>query len=75
MQPDTTRVAGNGGSLEQLEDTARDLAQALARAGESAKQIRVADLAELMRRSPLTALAVAAGIGFFTGLFLWAREK
>jgi ElaB/YqjD/DUF883 family membrane-anchored ribosome-binding protein len=39
------------------------------------KQIRVADVAELMRRSPLTALAVAAGIGLVAGIVLWSREK
>lgn len=86
MQPGVSRLSGNGGGLgrlqdmvtpvrEQLQDTARDLAKALARAGDSAKQIRVADVAELMRRSPLAALAVAAGIGLFAGLLFWSREK
>jgi ElaB/YqjD/DUF883 family membrane-anchored ribosome-binding protein len=60
---------------ERLEDTARELSQALARAGDAVKQIRVADVAEIMRRSPLAALAVAAGIGLVAGIVLWSREK
>jgi ElaB/YqjD/DUF883 family membrane-anchored ribosome-binding protein len=86
MQPDTARVSANGKGVsylqdmmtpvrERLEDTARELSQALARAGDAVKQIRVADVAELMRRSPLTALAVAAGIGLVAGILLWSREK
>jgi ElaB/YqjD/DUF883 family membrane-anchored ribosome-binding protein len=86
MQPDTARVSANGKGVsylqdmmtpvrERLEDTARELSQALARAGDAVKQIRVADVAELMRRSPLTALAVAAGIGLVAGIVLWSREK
>ena len=86
MQPDTTRVSGNGEGLgrlhemvtpvrDRLEDTARDLAEALAKAGESVKKIRREDVAELMRRSPLTALVVAAGVGLIAGLFLWSRER
>jgi ElaB/YqjD/DUF883 family membrane-anchored ribosome-binding protein len=88
MQPDTARVSANGKGLgvsylqdmvtpvrERLEDTARELSQALARAGDAVKQIRVADVAEIMRRSPLAALAVAAGIGLVAGIVLWSREK
>ena len=86
MQPDTARVSANGKEVsylqdmvtpvrERLEDTARELSQALARAGDAVKQIRVADLAEIMRRSPLAALAVAAGIGLMAGIVLWSREK
>jgi ElaB/YqjD/DUF883 family membrane-anchored ribosome-binding protein len=86
MQPDTARVSDNGKGIsylqdvvapvrERLEDTARELSQALARAGDAVKQIRVADLAEIMRRSPLAALAVAAGIGLMAGIVLWSREK
>ena len=60
---------------ERLEDTARELSQALTRAGDAVKQIRVADVAEIMRRSPLAALAVAAGIGLVAGIMLWSREK
>jgi ElaB/YqjD/DUF883 family membrane-anchored ribosome-binding protein len=86
MQPDTVRVSANGKGVsylqdmmtpvrERLEDTARELSQALARAGDAVKQIRVADVAELMRRSPLTAIAVAAGIGLVAGIVLWSREK
>jgi ElaB/YqjD/DUF883 family membrane-anchored ribosome-binding protein len=86
MQPDTPRVSANGKGIsylldmvtpvrERLEDTARELSQALTRAGDAVKQIRVADLAEIMRRSPLAALAVAAGIGLVAGLMLWSREK
>ena len=85
MQPDTTRVGINGLSLnrlqellgpvrDHLEDSVRDLSHVLARAGESVKRIRVADVAAIMRRSPLASLAVAAGIGFLVGLSLWARE-
>lgn len=83
---DTTRVSGNGKGLgylqdmvtpvrEHLEETARELTQALAKAGDAVKQIRVADVAELMRRSPLAALAVAAGIGLVAGIVLWSRER
>ena len=86
MQPDTARVSANGKEVsylhdmvtpvrERLEDTARELSQALARAGDAVKQIRVADVAEIMRRSPLAALAVAAGIGLMAGIVLWSREK
>jgi ElaB/YqjD/DUF883 family membrane-anchored ribosome-binding protein len=86
MAPDTARVSINGGGLgklqdmmapvkEHIEDSARDLARALGKAGESVKQIRMADVAVLMRRSPLAALAVAAGIGFLVGLSLWARDE
>ena len=86
MQPDATRASINGRSLdrlqelvgpvrERLEDSMRDLSHALARAGESVKRIRVADVAAIMRRSPLASLAVAAGIGFLVGLSLWARDE
>ena len=86
MQPDTARVSANGKEVsylqdmvtpvrERLEDTARELSQALARAGDAVKQIRVADVAEIMRRSPLAALAVAAGIGLMAGIVLWSRDK
>ena len=86
MQPDATRVSINGRSLdrlqelvgpvrERLEDSMRDLSHALARAGESVKRIRVADVAAIMRRSPLASLAVAASIGFLVGLSLWARDE
>jgi ElaB/YqjD/DUF883 family membrane-anchored ribosome-binding protein len=86
MQPDTARVSANGKGVgylqdmltpvrERLEYTARELSQALARAGDAVKQIRVADVAEIMRRSPLAALAVAAGIGLMAGIVLWSREK
>ena len=86
MQPDTARVSANGKEVsylqdmvtpvrERLEDTARELSQALARAGDAVKQIRLADVAEIMRRSPLAALAVAAGIGLMAGIVLWSREK
>jgi ElaB/YqjD/DUF883 family membrane-anchored ribosome-binding protein len=83
---DATRVSGNGKGLgylqdmvtpvrEHLEETARELTQALAKAGDAVKQLRVADVAELMRRSPLAALALAAGIGLVAGIVLWSREK
>jgi ElaB/YqjD/DUF883 family membrane-anchored ribosome-binding protein len=86
MQPDTARVWGNGGSLgrvqemmtpvrDRLEDAARDLAQVLAKAGESVKKIQPEDVAALMRRSPLTAMAVAAGVGFIAGLLFWPRGR
>jgi ElaB/YqjD/DUF883 family membrane-anchored ribosome-binding protein len=60
---------------ERLEDSARDIVEARTKAGEAVKTIRPENLAELMRRSPLTALLVAAGVGFIAGLFLWPREK
>ena len=83
---DTARVSGNGKDLgylqemvtpvrEHLEETARELSQALAKAGDAVKQIRMADVAELMRRSPLAALAVAAGVGLLAGIVLWSRER
>jgi ElaB/YqjD/DUF883 family membrane-anchored ribosome-binding protein len=82
MHLDTTGVSGKGGGLGRLQelvtpvrDTARDLVQALTKAGESVKGIRPDDVAELMRRSPLTTLVVAAGIGLIAGLFLWPRER
>jgi len=61
---DTARVSGNGKSTgylqdmvtpvrEHLADTARELTRVLAKAGDAVKQIRVADVAEFMRRSPL----------------------
>jgi len=86
MQPDTGRVSINGRSLdrlqeliapvrEQVEDSARDLSRALARAGESVKRLRLADVTAIMRRSPLASLAVAAGIGFLVGLALWTRDE
>jgi len=86
MQPDTARVCIDGRSLdrlqelvgpvwERLEESVRDLSHALARAGESVKRIRVADVMAIMRRSPLASLAVAAGIGFLVGLSLWARDE
>ncbi|HMB34318.1 MAG TPA: hypothetical protein VKV41_09825 [Methylomirabilota bacterium] len=86
MQPDTARVCIDGRSRdrlqelvgpvrERLEESVRDLSHALARAGESVKRIRVADVMAIMRRSPLASLAVAAGIGFLVGLSLWARDE
>lgn len=60
---------------ERLEETARDFAEALAKAGESVKKIRTGDVADLMRRSPLTPLVVAAGVGLIAGLVLWPRER
>ncbi len=60
---------------EHLADTARELTRALAKAGDAVKQIRVADVAEFMRCSPLAGLAVAAGIGLMAGIVLWSRES
>ena len=60
---------------ERLEASAKDLARALGRAGESMKQIRISDVAVIVRRSPVGALALAAGIGFLVGLSLWARGE
>lgn len=60
---------------EHHADTARELTRALAKAGDAVKQIRVADVAEFMRRSPLAGLAVAAGIGLVAGIVLWSRER
>ena len=86
MQPDTGRVSINGRSLdrlqeliapvrEQVEDSARDLSRALARAGESVKRLRLVDVTAIMRRSPLASIAVAAGLGFLVGLALWTRDE
>ena len=86
MQPDTARVSGNDEGLGRvqemmtpvrdcLEVAARDLVQRLTKAGESVRKIDAEDVAELMRRSPFTALVLAAGAGFLAGLLLWPRER
>lgn len=86
MKPDTDRVSGDGRGLaslqeivtpmrERLEETARNFAEALTKAGESVKKIQPGDVADLMRRSPLTPLMVAAGIGLIAGLLLRPRER
>src|SRR5262249_61339080 len=86
MPADTGGVSINGRSLdrlqeliapvrEQVEDSARDLSRALARAGESVKRLRLADVTAIMRRSPLASLAVAAGVGFLVGPAPWARGR
>ena len=86
MEPDTARLSGNGGNLgrlqemvapvrDRLEDAARDLSEVLAKAAESVKKIRTEDVAELMRRSPLTVLGLAVGLGFIVGLILGPRER
>jgi ElaB/YqjD/DUF883 family membrane-anchored ribosome-binding protein len=58
-----------------LEEVARDLGEALTKAGDALKKFRDSDIAELMRRSPVAALSVAAGIGILAGFYLWARRK
>src|SRR4029077_11426664 len=58
-----------------LEEVARDLGEALTKAGDALKKFRDSDIAELMRCSPVTALSVAAGIGILAGFYLWARRK
>src|SRR5262249_61000213 len=84
MPADTGGVSINGRSLdrlqeliapvrEQVEDSARDLSRALARAGESVKRLRLADVPAIMRRSPLASPAVAAGNAVLVRLALWRR--
>jgi ElaB/YqjD/DUF883 family membrane-anchored ribosome-binding protein len=58
-----------------LEEVTRDLGEALTKAGDALKKFRDSDIAELMRRSPVAALSVAAGIGILAGFYLWARRK
>ncbi len=60
---------------DSLEDAIRDLGEALTKAGEAIGKIREVDITEWTRRSPLAALAVAAGIGIVAGLCLWPRQK
>ena len=86
MQPDESAVSGSDRGIGQLEDlltpvrdgleeAARDLGEALTKAGGAVRKLREIDVGELMRRSPLAALSVAAGIGVLAGLCLWARRK
>ena len=58
-----------------IAEVARDLGEALTKAGDALKKFRESDIAELMRRSPVAALSVAAGIGMLAGLYLWARRR
>jgi hypothetical protein len=58
-----------------LEGMARDLGEALTKAGDALKKFRESDITELMRRSPVAALSVAAGIGIVAGFYLWARRR
>jgi ElaB/YqjD/DUF883 family membrane-anchored ribosome-binding protein len=58
-----------------LEEVTRDLGEALTKAGDALKKFQESDIAELMRRSPVTALSVAAGIGILAGFCLWARRR
>ena len=91
MQPHQAAVSDNDrgtgergtGGVEELltpvrdglEEAARDLGQALTKVGDAVKNFRETDLVELMRRSPVAALAVAAGIGILAGFCLWARRR
>ncbi len=58
-----------------LEEVTRDLGEALTKAGDALKKFRDSDMADLMRRSPVAALSVAAGIGILAGFCLWARRR
>ena len=83
--PDTDGRLGDRGTgrLEDLltpvrdglEEVARDLGEALTKAGDAFKKFRESDVAELMKRSPVAALSVAAGIGILAGFYLWARRR
>jgi ElaB/YqjD/DUF883 family membrane-anchored ribosome-binding protein len=86
MQPDESSVSGNDAGMGRLEDVltpvrddleeaARELGDALIKAGGAVRRLREIDVGELMRRSPVAALSVAAGIGVLAGLCLWARRK
>ena len=86
MHPDESGVSGNDRGIGRLEDllrpmrndleeVARDLGDALLKVGGAVKKLGETDLRELMRRSPLAALSLAAGIGVLAGLFLWARRR
>jgi hypothetical protein len=86
MQPDESGAPSDDrgmGQLEHLltpvrddlEEAARELGDALNKAGGAVRKLRELDVGELIRRSPVAALSVAAGIGVLAGLCLWARRK
>jgi ElaB/YqjD/DUF883 family membrane-anchored ribosome-binding protein len=86
MQPDESSVSGNDAGMGRLEDVltpvrddleeaGRELGDALIKAGGAVRRLREIDVGELMRRSPVAALSVAAGIGVLAGLCLWARRR
>ena len=91
MQPPHSALSDTDGRLEDrgtrrledlltpvrdgLEEVARDLGEALTKAGDALKKFRESDITELMRRSPVAALSMAAGIGMLAGLYLWARRR
>jgi ElaB/YqjD/DUF883 family membrane-anchored ribosome-binding protein len=86
MQPDRSAVSDSDRGTaplddllmpvrDSLEEAARNLGEGLTKAREAANKLREIDIAEVMRRSPLAALSVAAGIGILAGLCLWARRR
>jgi ElaB/YqjD/DUF883 family membrane-anchored ribosome-binding protein len=58
-----------------LEEAARELGEALTKAGQAIRKLREIDLSELTARSPVVALSVAAGIGMMAGVWLLARRR
>jgi hypothetical protein len=86
MQPDESAGPGTDQGISQLEDllapvrdgleeAARELGDALGKAGGAVRKLREIDVGELIRRSPVAALSAAAGIGVLAGLCLWARRR
>ena len=86
MRPDERAISGNDAGAGQLDDlstpvrgaveeAARDLSDALTKADCAVRKLRDIDLSELMRRSPLGVLSVAAALGLVAGFCLWARRR
>jgi hypothetical protein len=86
MRPDESAISGDEvgtGQLDDLltpvrgaiEEVAQDLGDALTKAGEAIRKLRDIDLSELMKRSPLGVLSVAAALGLVAGFCLWARRR
>jgi hypothetical protein len=86
MESYASRSPGNDGGTQQLQDVidpvrdrienaARKLGRALARATESVQRIRTEDVRLVMKRAPMMALGLAMGVGFAIGLALWARGR
>jgi hypothetical protein len=86
MRSDESAISGNDvgtGPLDDLltpvrgavEEAPRDLRDALTKAGGAVRKLRDVDLSELMKRSPLGVLSVAAAVGLVAGFCLWARRR
>ena len=58
-----------------VEEASRDLGDALTKGGGAVRKLRDIDLSEMMKRSPLVILSMAAALGLMTGFCLWARQR